>query len=303
MTGSLAFERYSAPATKDELFGLLEREGARARVFAGGTDVFVAMKEKGLRADCLVDVKGVPELRGITLLEGGGLSIGAATTLHEIEDSPAVATACPVLCDAVGEIGSLQVRNRGTLGGNLANASPAADSTPALMVSNATLELLSSTGARSVPIEAFFTGPGRSVLGPGEIVTRIKIPGADPTRQAVYLKFGTRQAMDIALVGVAVSLSFDGGGRCHEARIALASVAPVPLRAHKAEAMLIGELSEQRIADVAVQASEEARPIDDVRGSAAYRKELVRVLTGQALREAVAQYRVTLAGGQEGKPW
>jgi carbon-monoxide dehydrogenase medium subunit len=295
MTNALGFQRYCAPHTGRELFSLLREEGANARVFAGGTDVFVAMRDKGLRVDCLVDIKSIPELQGITAVDGG-LSLGAATSLHEVERSPAVRRTCPVLSDAVATIGSLQVRNRGTIGGNLANASPAADSTAALMVSAAELDLASSDGHRIVPIEAFFLGPGRSILGPGELLWRISVPKQRPTAQAVYLKFGTRQAMDIALVGVAVSLVFDAKGECCEGRVALTSVAPVPLRARQAEAALVGDLSERRIMDAADAAADEAKPIDDVRGSASYRRQLVRVLTAQAVRQAVAQHRVARDG-------
>lgn len=294
MTKALHFERYCAPSTTDEVFALLRQEGPSARVFAGGTDVFVAMMEKGLRVDCLIDIKGVPGMRGIASLNGGGLSIGATTTLHEVEVSSEVRRACPVLGDAVGMIGSLQVRNRGTLGGNLANVSPAADSAPPLIVSGAELDLVSSTGKRKVPAETFFLAPGRSLLGPGELLWRINIPEQDPGTQSVYLKFGTRQAMDVALVGVAVSITFDASGSCRQARVAMASVAPVPLRAKKAEAALVGDLTEARIEDAAGAAADEAAPIDDVRGSASYRKHLVRVLTCQAVRQAAAQYRAAL---------
>jgi carbon-monoxide dehydrogenase medium subunit len=257
--------------------------------------VLVAMKEKGLRAECLIDVKRIPGLSGITAGDGR-LSIGATTTLHEIEASPLVRQACPALAESVAMIGSLQVRNRGTLGGNLANASPAADSTPALIVSAAELELVSETGARTVPVEDFFVGPGRSVLRPGELLWRISIPTTpemEPLRHAAYLKFGGREAMDIALVGVAVSLRFDEGGSCTEGRVALASVAPRPLRATGAEAALVGELTDERVRQAAALAADQATPIDDVRGSASYRRNLVQVLTERAIRAAEARYRST----------
>jgi len=291
MTKFLTFQRYYAPQTQDELFALLRAEGSNARVFAGGTDVFVAMKEKDLHADCLVDIKGIAELRGIEPRNGSGLNIGPTTTLHEIEMSRIVRQTWPVLSDAVGMIGSLQVRNRGTLGGNLANASPAADSTPALLVLDAEFELASAIGARMVPAETFFVGPGKSILGQGEILRRIIVPKPKPGTHAVYLKFGPRQAMDIAIVGVAVAMTFAANGACREARVALASVAPIPLRAKKTEATLVGQLNEPRIKDAAAQAAEEAQPIDDVRGSASYRKHLVRVLTAQAVKQVIAQHR------------
>jgi len=292
MSKFLMFEKYCVPETQEELFQLLRDGNPTTRVLAGGTDLFVAMKERGLAAQCLVDIKRVVELRGIESLNGGGLGIGATTTLHEIEMSKTVRNVCPVLSEAVGMIGSLQIRNRGTLGGNLSNASPAADSAPCLLVLDAQFELSSAFGSRVIPSETFFVGSGRSVLGPGEILKRIIVPRPKPRTQSVYLKFGLRNAMDIPIVGVAVSLVFGDEGSCCDAKVALASIAPTPLRARKTEAALAGELNEQRIQDAAAQAVAEAKPISDVRGSASYRKHLVRVLTTQAVKQAIALYRV-----------
>ncbi len=291
MSKFLTFQRYRAPETQAELLQVLCDEGPRARVLAGGTDVFVAMKEKGLRVECLVDIKRVPELRGIVSQNGKGLAIGSATTLHEVEASPVVQKAFPALTYAIGQIGSLQVRNRGTLGGNLSNASPAADSTPALLVLDAQFELVSSAGQRCVPADTFFVGPGKSVLSSGEILRRVLISPMKPGQRAAYIKFGPRRAMDIAVVGVAVSLVLDQNNKCKEARVALASVAPVPLRARQTEAALVGELSDARIKEAAKIAADEAKPIDDVRGSAAYRKHLVQVLVKQAVQQILAEAR------------
>ncbi len=290
MSKFLSFQRYRAPATQAELLQVLCEEGPRARVLAGGTDVFVAMKEKGLRVECLVDCKRVTELRGIAQ-DGKGLAIGAATTLHEVEISPVVQKAFPALSFAVGQIGSVQVRNRGTVGGNLANASPAADSTPALLVLDAQFELVSSTGERCVPADTFFLGPGKSILGSGEILRRILIPPMKVGQHAKYIKFGPRKAMDIAVVGVAVALVLDQSGKCSDARVALASVAPVPLRARQTEAALVGDLTEARIKEAAAIAGNEAKPIDDVRGSASYRKHLVQVLVKQAVQQILTEAR------------
>jgi CO/xanthine dehydrogenase FAD-binding subunit len=214
--------------------------------------------------------------------------MGATTTLHEIETSKMVRQVCPVLNDAAGMIGSLQVRNRGTLGGNLCNGSPAADSAPALLVLDAQLELASPSGTREIPVEDFFAGPGETVLKHGEILKRIRIPQPAPDTQSVYLKFGPRKAMDIAVVNVAVSLKLDDDGSCRDARLALGSVGPTPRRAKKAEAALIGELTEERIQGAAALAPAETSPIDDVRGGKAYRTHLVKVLITRAIREAMA---------------
>jgi carbon-monoxide dehydrogenase medium subunit len=289
MSRFLTFERYCVPDTLEDLFRLL-RDGD-ARVLAGGTDLFIAMREKGLRPPCLVDIKRIPELRGVQRLNGAGLSVGATTTLHEIETSKTVRQICPVLSDAVGLIGSLQVRNRGTLGGNLANASPGADSAPALLVLDAQLELASASGTRVIPVETFFVGPGESALEHGEVLKRIRVPQPRPGTESVYLKFGPRKAMDIGVVGVAVSLTFSNDGSCRDARIALGSVGPTPRRARKAEAALVGELNGQRIQAAAALAAAETSPIDDIRGGKAYRTHLVKVLTTRAIKEAIALHR------------
>jgi CO/xanthine dehydrogenase FAD-binding subunit len=289
MSRFLTFERYCAPDTEEELFRLLQDRAAR--VLAGGTDLFIAMREKGVRPPCLVDIKHIRELHGIQRLGGGELSVGATTTLHEIETSKVVRHVCPVLSDAVGMIGSLQVRNRGTLGGNLCNGSPAADSAPALLVLDARLELASASGTREIPAEAFFAGPGETVLEHGEILKRIKIPQPAPGTQSVYLKFGPRKAMDIAVVNVAVSLKLNGDGSCRDARLALGSVGPTPRRAKKVEAALIGELTEEGIQAAAALAATETSPIDDIRGGKAYRTHLVKVLTIRAIRETIARHR------------
>jgi CO/xanthine dehydrogenase FAD-binding subunit len=288
MSKFLTFEKYCAPETEEELFRLL-RDG-NACVMAGGTDLLIAMREKGLRPSCMVDIKRIPEFAGIQRLNGGGLSVGATTTLHEVETDRMVRQICPVLSDAVGMIGSLQVRNRGTLGGNLSNGSPAADSAPALLVLDAQLELASASGTRMVPVEAFFVGPGKSVLEHGEVLKRIRISKPAPGTQSVYLKFGPRKAMDIAVVNVAVSLRFNGDGSCGDARVALGAVAPTPLRAWKAEAVLTGKLNEERIQEAAALAAAETSPIDDMRSGKAYRTHLVKVLVARAIKEALARH-------------
>ena len=287
----LPFENYFAPKTQGQTLELLHHLGPEARMLAGGTDLFVAMREKGLRTKSLIDIKGVADLRGIASLNGSGLSIGAATPLHEIEMNPLVREVSPVLSNAVGTIGSLQVRNRGTLGGNLVNASPSADSVPALLVLDAKVELLSAAGSREVSLEAFFTGPGKTVMEPGEILKRVIIPRPEPGQFSVYLKFGPRRAMDIAVVGVAVSLIFSRDRTCKEARVALAAVAPTPLRAPRTEAALAGKIDEAAIAHAAAEAMAEARPISDVRASAEYRRHLVGVLVRRALNQVISQYQ------------
>lgn len=293
----LELQRYLAPESLEEALQLLRQEGPGARVLAGGTDLFVAMKEKGLRAECLVDIKRISELRGIGMAEDGRLRIGAATTLHEIERSETVKRVHPLLSEAVGTIGSFQVRNRGTIGGNLANASPAADSAPALLVSDAELELVSAGGVRIVPVEAFFRGPGQSVLEEDEVLKCVFVPVPPPGMCSAYLKFGVRRAMEISIVSVAVSLVLDEGGVCRRARVALGSVAPTPLRARRAEAVLLGRIERERLEEAAEEAVAEAKPITDLRASAEYRRHIVRVLVKRAVREAISRYGVAAGEG------
>lgn len=290
---------FCKPSDLNEAASILAQAGDKACVLAGGTDLLVAMRDKGLRPEVLVSIGELGELKETPALQDGRLGIGAATTLHEIERSDTVRRVCPVLADAVSTIGSYQVRNRATLGGNLANASPAADSAPAVLVLNGEMELFSSAGSRVVRADSFFAGPGRTVMARGEILRRIVIPVPQPNTSAVYLKFGPRRAMDIAVVGVAVSLVLEGDGYCREARVALGAVAPIPMRAKSAEQALVGKIDDACIEQAAALAAAEANPIGDVRASAVYRTHLVRVLVKDAVRQALGQPRA--AGQGQGR--
>lgn len=285
----LPFREYFAPKTLQEALELLRQEGSQARFLAGGTDLLLAMREKGWRIDSLINLKRIPGLRGIQPGPGGGLRVGATTTLCEIENSAAVRRACPVLSEAAGTIGSVQIRNLGTIGGNVANASPAADMAPALLVVDAEMEILSRSGGRMVAADRFFTAPGKTVMEQEEILAGILIPPSAAGTKAAYLKFAPRQAMDIAVVGVAVALSLDGDGGCRDARVALGAVGPTPMRARRAEAALIGELSEGCLERAAGEACAEAKPISDVRASGSYRRHLVGVLLKRAVKLALSR--------------
>lgn len=280
------------PENLNEATRILLELGEKACLVAGGTDVFTAMREKGFEPEVLVDLKGIRELRGIAPAEDHRVSIGATTTLREVETSKLVHEVCPVLAETVGQIGSIQVRNRGTIGGNLGNGSPAADSARALLILDAEVELESPAGRRAVPIESFFTGPGETAIKPGEIMRRVIIPTPKPATSMVSLKYGPRQAMDCAVVSVAVAMTFDPSGGCQTAWIALGAVAPTPLRARQAEALLVGgNLTQQHLEQVAEAARTEARPISDIRASAGYRSHLVEVLVRRAVKQAVEQHR------------
>jgi carbon-monoxide dehydrogenase medium subunit len=276
------------PGNLNEATHLLRELGEKGCPLAGGTDVFVSMKEKGFQPEVLVDLKRIGELRGIAPVGDHRISIGATTTLHEVETSKLVKETCPVLAEIVGQIGSIQVRNRGTIGGNVGNGSPAADSARALLILDAEMEVVSAIGTRSIPVESFFVGPGETAIRRGEILRRILVPALKPGTKTASIKYGPRRAMDCAVASVAVALTFDPSGICRAARIALGSVAPTPIRARQAEALLVGQkITERQVEQVAEVAQSEARPISDVRASAGYRTQLVQVLVKRAIQKAL----------------
>ncbi|MBI2305544.1 MAG: xanthine dehydrogenase family protein subunit M [Chloroflexi bacterium] len=263
-----------------------------AAILAGGTDILVQVKQKKRLPKYLVNIKGVSGLDGITY-NGQGLRLGALTTIRTIETSPIIKEKYPVLAEAAATIGSVQVRNRGTLGGNLCNASPAADMAAPLIALGATARILGPQGERTVSMEEFFAGPGKTVLGPGEVLAEVAVPPPSPRSAGAYIKLGPRKAMDIAVVGVAAVVTLESqGDRCRDVRIALGSVAPIPLRAKKAETVLRGQVVSYDLAVTAGhKAMEEASPITDIRGSAEYRRDMVGVLTRRAVLRALEAAR------------
>ncbi len=269
----------------------LQELGPKARPMAGGTDLLLAMRDKGLPVETLVDISGLPELQGIEVLGDGSLSIGAGVTLRQVETSPIVRCGWPILAEGVGGIGSMQVRNRGTLGGNLCNASPAADSAPPLLVLNASAEIVSVAGNRVVPIEDFFLSPGKTVLERGELLKRVIVPPMKPGMCAAFVAWGPRNAMDIDVANAAVSLVLSDSVTCTEARVALGSVAATPIRAPLAESFLVGKLGDERIRKAAEEALGQACPLDDVRATSEFRCRLVPVLVRRATRQAMARYQ------------
>jgi carbon-monoxide dehydrogenase medium subunit len=258
--------------------------GTRARVLAGGTDLLIQMELGKLRPEAVVYLGRIAELRAITVESGGGLRIGAGATLREVENHPNVLTGYPALARGCREVGSVQIRNLGTLAGNACNASPSADTAPALLAYDAQVEIVGPGGAgRVVPIGDFWKGPGSTGLQPGELVTGLKLPAPPAGQRSFYRKLAVRKAMDLAMVGIAVTLVPGAGGAAH-VRIALGAVAPTCFRAADAEAAV--ERGGAGAIDEAARLAEAAcSPIDDQRASAAYRREMVRVLTARALRE------------------
>jgi len=288
---------YRAPSTVGEAVALLAEKGDRARPFAGGTDILVQVRAGRLDLDLLVDVKRIPELSQLAYDPATGLTVGAAVPCHRIYEDPQIREAFPGLVDSAAIIGGTGIQGRATLGGNLCNSSPSADSIPALIVLGATCAIVGPSGARTVPVERFCTGPGRNVLAPGEMLVSIHLPPPKPRSGARYLRFIPRNEMDIAVVGVGASVVLSEDlARITAARIALGAVAPTPLLAEDAGASLVGKPpSEETIAEAAALAREAARPITDVRGTAAQRRHLVGVLAKRALRGAIQR-----AGGSTG---
>ena len=278
---------YLAPQTVAEACSLLSQYGKAAKVIAGGTDLLVAMKERELTPQYLLALKRIADLDYIDYDDIDGLRIGALASTQSIASSAVIQDKFSFLANAAAQIGTPQIRNMGTIGGNLCNAAPSADTAPPLIALGAKVKLTSSKGERTVPLEEFFTGPGETVLQPNELLTEIQVPKPPPGTKGAYLKLFPRGAVDIATVGVAVRLTVGKDGTCSDAKIVLGAVAPTPMRTKRAEALILGRKLEDKIIEEAAQtASEEARPISDVRSSADYRREMVKVLIRRAIIQA-----------------
>jgi carbon-monoxide dehydrogenase medium subunit len=280
---------YASARTVDEAVSLLTQHGERARILAGGTDIIVQVREGRRSVDLLLDIKKIPEVNQLSYDPINGLRIGAAVPCYKIYEHAEIAAAYPGLIDAVSLIGGIQIQGRATLGGNLCNASPAADTIPALIVLQATCLIAGPQGTREIPVERFCTGPGRTILQRGEFLLSFHLPPPQKHSGARYLRFIPRNEMDIAVVGVGASVILnEAHTRFVSARIALGAVAPTPLLAVEAGEMLAGkEISEESIQRAAEAAQAIARPISDMRGTAAYRRHLVGVLTRRALQGAI----------------
>lgn len=274
---------YFEPASLPEAVALLARYQGRAQPLAGGTDLLVELKEQLRRADCVINIKKIPGIGELSFDAREGLRIGALVTAREIEISAIAQKLYPSLVQATRELGSIQVRNRATIVGNVCRASPSADTLPPLIADGAVVSIHGGNGTRRLLLEEFFTGPGRTVLKPDELVTEIVVPAPLPRTGKVYIKHGRRKAMELATVGVAVSLTENS-----DVKIVLGAVAPTPIRAKKAEALLRGRKIDAASIERAAQAAvEESRPISNVRASAEYRLDMVAVLTRRALQRAL----------------
>ncbi|MCY4555971.1 MAG: xanthine dehydrogenase family protein subunit M [Chloroflexi bacterium] len=283
---------YVAPTSLSEAVSVLSANGDRARPLAGGTDIIVQLRGGRRELDVLVDAKSIPELNQIELTDSG-LRLGAAVPCYEIYQNQAVAAAYPGLIDAAGLIGSIQIQGRASIGGNLCNAAPSGDSIPPIITLSGEAHINGPNGWRAVAAEDFCTGPGRSVLEPGEILVGIQIPAPAANSGTAYLRFIPRNEMDIAVAGVSSSVVLDASGQTvQSARIALASVGPTPILATAAGDSLAGKgVSDDAIAEAGRLASEAATPITDMRGTIRQRHHLVDVLTRRTLNIAIRRAR------------
>lgn len=287
-----AFE-YIAVNTVSEAVALLDEKGDQARILAGGTDLIVQAREGKRNLDWMIDIKSIPEVNEIEYNTDNGLTLGAAVPCYEIYAVDDICNAYPGLVDATKIIGGTAIQGRAAVGGNLCNASPAADAIPPLIVLNATCVIAGPNGEREIPVEDFCIAPGQTVLGKGEMLVSIKIPAPQENSSSFYLRFIPRNEMDIAVVGAGAAVELDESKeKIVSARIALSAVAPTPLFAEEASALLTDrEISDSAIDEAAQAAQAISRPISDMRGTAEQRTHLVGVLTRRALNGAIQRVK------------
>jgi carbon-monoxide dehydrogenase medium subunit len=278
---------YKAPETVEEAVHVLAGASGLAKVLSGGTDLLVQLRSGRAKPDLIVDIKRIPGISGIRERDGG-FAIGAATSGAEIGESAALKRAWPGVVEAANLIGSTQVQGRASLGGNLCNASPAADSVPALIAAHATCVVVGKKGRREVPVESIATGPGRTSLAPDEFVLEFHLPKRPPRSADAYLRFIPRTEMDIAVVGAGVNLTLDAAGVITEARVAIGAVAPTALLVSDAAKALVGrKLDETALAGLDAAVRRACKPIDDKRGTIEYRTKVAGVM---ARRTATIAY-------------
>jgi carbon-monoxide dehydrogenase medium subunit len=311
MEASMKKFDYLRPQTLEEALSLLNQHGKKAKLIAGGTDVIVMIKQKAMMPEVLISLRGIPGLDQIRY--DGSLKIGTMVTHRDIEKSEVIRKEFSALTDAADVLGSIQIRNVATIGGNICTAAPSADTATPLLVLGTQVKIKSLSEERTVPIEGFFTGPGETILKKGEMVTELIISKPLPNTGSAYWKLQRRLALDLPILGVSVLLSLDKGTvscsdmlcttspissilhtmekdelTCKEIRIALGVAAPTPIRALKAENLMRGKkISDELLEEVANTASVEAQPRDSIRGEAWYRKDLIRVLVKRMAMKSI----------------
>jgi carbon-monoxide dehydrogenase medium subunit len=284
---------YIAPRTVEEAVAALAGNGSDARVLAGGTDLIIQVRERRRDVGVMVDAKLIPELTSLEFAADGSLRVGAATSCTQIYQDPRVRATFPALVDSAGLIGGVQIQSRASLGGNLCNSSPAADSIPTMIVLGAVCELAGPQGRRSVAVEQFCTGPGRNILQPGEILVSLTFPAPAAHSGAAFERFIPRNEMDIAVANAAASVTLSADGtRFEAARIAVGAVAPTPLFLTAAAEALVGQpVAPDAIARAAALAREATSPITDMRGSVDQRPHLTGVLVRRVITTAIERAR------------
>ena len=286
---------YLEAHTLEEAVSLLQRHGEEARVIAGTTDFLVRWRQGTWNPSYVVSIRRIPGLDQVSYSPEAGLRLGSLATVRTLETHPLVREHYPALSAAATTFAGVQVRNLATVGGNVCNASPAGDTLPSLLAFEAQCRLVGPSSERWMPLDQFFLGPGRSALGPAEILAEFSLPPPPANTGSLYIKDSPRSAMDIAAVGVASVVTLDdGGGVSRDVKISLGAVAPTPVRAHSAEEVLRGRAADQAHIDEAARAAAaEARPIDDIRSSARHRLAIVEALTRRTLQYAISMARKT----------
>jgi carbon-monoxide dehydrogenase medium subunit len=279
---------YLEAGTLPEAIATLGQDGG-TRIVAGATDFLVRWRQGLWKPRAVLNIKGIPGLDSVSYSAETGLTLGTLVTIRTLERHPLIQEHYPALSQAAATFAGVQIRNLATVGGNVCNASPAGDTLPALIAYGTECRLMGPEGERVVPLENFIQGPGRTVLRSAELLVELHLPPPPPHTGALYIKHSPRSSMDISAVGVASVVTLEGrDGVCRDIRIALGAVAPTPIRATSAEALLRGQrLNADAIQRAARAAMEDARPIDDIRGTARHRRAIVESLAGRTLRSAV----------------
>lgn len=291
---------YRSPGSAKEAVDMLAASGSNAHVLAGGTDLLVKIRTGMLEPQVVIDLKNIPAIRGVTA-DASGFRVGAATSCAELGEHSALKAAWPGVVEALRLIGSTQIQGRASLGGNLCNASPAADSVPALIAAGAICEVFGARGSRDVPVEQVVVSPGRTSLARDEFIMALRLPQPPARSGDAYLRLIPRTEMDIAVVGCGVALRLDEAGICTHARVGLGAVAPTPLLVEAGATALIGtRVDDKALAALAVATSAACKPINDKRGTVDYRVKVAGVLAQRAARNALKRAKGEKLEAQHG---
>jgi carbon-monoxide dehydrogenase medium subunit len=282
---------YLEPESIEETLTVLSRYYRKSKIIAGGTDLMLQIRNKAIKPEYVVDITRIPGLDYIAFDDQQGLRLGALTTIRALETSVELQRKYPIISQAASQLGSVAIRNVATVGGNLCNALPSAETSQALVALSSQVRIIRPGGERTVPLEGFFTGVGKTLLQPDEVLLEILVPELTPHTFGIYIKHSPRGPIDLAIVNITVLITMEPDQKiCRDAKIVLGAVSSTPLRARKAENVLKGKKVDGSLIDRAAQvASDEAHPRQgSIRGSFEYKKEMVRVLTGRAIKEIIA---------------